>query len=99
MTTHPGCYMDYPEEVALAYGKVRGMKLAVNSIYADEEDDSVAVLDEIGDCAVCLRHLIRFLAGLAGSLGTAVAEAHGGDESDAIRQYEKMLTEYEREIS
>jgi hypothetical protein len=97
MTTHSGCCWDYPEDVALAYGKVRGIKLALNSLY-DDDDASAAVLDEIGDCAECLRCLVRFLAGLAGSLGVSVAEAHGADESAAIRQFEKMLAEYEREI-
>ncbi len=97
MTTHPGCALDFPEDVALAYGKVRGIKLALTSLY-DDDNASEAVLDEIGDCAVCFRHMNRFLAGLAGSLGVAVAEAHGGDEADAIRQYEKMLAEYQREI-
>lgn len=97
MTTHTGCYMDYPEDVVLAYGKVRGIKLALYSL-RDDDEASDAVLDEVGDCAVCLRHLIRFLAGLAGSLGESVAVAHGADKAAALRQYEKMLAESEREI-
>jgi hypothetical protein len=89
--------LDYPEDVALAYGKVRGTKLALNSLYEDD-DAASAVLDEIGDCVECLRCLIRFFAGLASSLGVAVAEAHGADESAAIRQFNKMLADYELEI-
>lgn len=97
MTTHPGCCWDYPDDVALAYGKVRGIKLVLNDLY-DDDDVSRAVLDEIGDCAECLRHLVRFLSGLAGSLGGSLAEAYGADESAAIQRFEEMLDEYSREI-
>ena len=96
MTTHSGCIWDYPEDVALAYGKVRGIKLALSSLLDD--DESAAILEEVGDCVECLRGLIRFFAGLAGSLGVALAEAHGGGEADAIRQFRQLRTEYERDV-
>lgn len=97
MTTHEGCFWDFPEDVALAHGKVRGIKLALNSLYEDD-DASNAVLEEIGDCVQCLRNITRFLAGLSGSLGVSVAENYGADESAAIAQFEKMLAEYELEL-
>jgi hypothetical protein len=92
MTTHSGCALDYPEDVALAHGTVRGYKLVLAAI-RDDESASEALVDEIGDCAECLRHMIRFLAGMAASLGVAIAEHAGADEAAAIRQLELQLAE------
>jgi hypothetical protein len=92
MTTHAGCVWDYPEDVALAHTGVRGNKLALCSVLGD--DDQIAeILDEIGDCAVCLRLLVQFFAGATGSLSVAVAEAYGGGRMDAVRQFRKLLAD------
>jgi hypothetical protein len=78
---HRGCALDDPD-AALAFGKVRGYRLVLASLHEDD-DASVTVLDEIGDCAECLRCQIRFLARLAGSLGANVAECYGQDQAAA----------------
>ena len=46
---HRGCALDDPD-AALAFGKVRGYRLVLASLHEDD-DASVTVLDEIGDCA------------------------------------------------
>jgi hypothetical protein len=97
MTTHKGCIWDCPLDVAIAYGKVRGIKLVLASV-RKEDDASAAVLEEMGDCAECLRNMAQYLAGLAGSLGVTVAENAGANEAAAIHQFEKMLAEYKGEL-
>ncbi|WP_198967278.1 hypothetical protein [Mycobacterium shottsii] len=92
MTTHDGCSWDYPREVVLAFGEVRGLKLALASVQ-DDDAASSAVLDEIGDCVECLRCMARFLAGMAGSIGVALAENAGADEQAVVRQLEMQLAE------
>jgi hypothetical protein len=47
VTTHSGCAWDYPEDVALAYGKVRGHQLVLANVRGDANAGQ-AVLDEIG---------------------------------------------------
>ncbi|WP_255783616.1 hypothetical protein [Mycobacteroides abscessus] len=37
--------------------------------------------------------MARYLAGMAGSIGVALAEQHGLDADAAVRQIEKQLTE------
>lgn len=92
MTTHPGCVWDYPEDVATGYGEVRGLRLVLASLRDDDADDS-PILDEMGDCTQCLRCMVRFLAGMAGSLAEALADTAGGDRVTAIRQVEKQTTD------
>jgi hypothetical protein len=58
MTTHSGCLWDYPEDVALAHKKVRGIKLALSSVL-DDDDESAAILNEVGDLVTAnTRHLV-----------------------------------------
>jgi hypothetical protein len=78
--------------VALAFGQVRGYRLVLASLH-DDDDASGTVLDEIGDCAECLRCMARFLAALAGSIGESMAELAGQDHDAAVRQFEKQLGE------
>lgn len=92
MTTHDGCSWDYPPEVVLAFGEVRGLKLALASVL-DDDAASSAVLDEIGDCVECLRSMARFLAGMAGSIGVVLAQAAGRDERAVVRQLKSQLAE------
>jgi hypothetical protein len=35
--THQGCVWDYPEDVVLVYGKVRGIRLVLASLYDDDD--------------------------------------------------------------
>jgi hypothetical protein len=86
---HLGCIYD-DTDTALAFGKVRGYRLVLANL-RDDENDFSAVEDEIGDCAGCLRCLMRFLAGLAGSMCVTVAELYDQDEDAVVRQVEKQL--------
>jgi hypothetical protein len=79
-------------EEGVAFGKVRGFRLLLARLYEDDEDGP-AVLEEIGDCAMCLRGLIYFLTSLASSLSVAVAERAGRDRDAAVQQVEKQLDE------
>ncbi|WP_454560871.1 hypothetical protein [Mycobacterium haemophilum] len=89
--THMGCVYDDPD-AALAFGQVRGHRLVLASLYDDDEDGR-AVLEEIGDCAECLRCLVLFLAAMAGSIGVRLAEMAGQDRDAAVQQFEKQLGE------
>ena len=90
VTTHSGCALDYPEDVALAYGTVRGHQLILADVRGDGAA-SRAVLDEIGDCAECFRNMVLFLTGVAGSISVALAENAGADRAAALRQWESGL--------
>lgn len=92
MTTHSGCFWDYPEDVVLAYGKARGLRLIVASA-RDDDDEKDAVLEEIGDCVQCLRHTASFLSSAAAGVGASLAENAGADEAAAVRRWETLLAE------
>jgi hypothetical protein len=89
--THKGCAHDDPD-TALAFGKVRGCRIVLASLH-DDEDARRIVFDEIGDCAECLRAIICFIAGLAGSIGVNMAKLGGADKAAAVRQFEEQLGE------
>lgn len=86
MTTHAGCALDFPDD-AVAYANYRGHRLVLADVL-DDPDGVAAVLDEIGDCAACYRHMSEYLAGLAGSLSVGLAENAGADREAAIQQWE-----------
>lgn len=92
MTTHSGCSWDYPEDIVLAYGEERGLRLMLASA---REDDAAkdAVFDEIGDCAQCLRNVSSYLSGMGSSIAISLAERLGGDHRAAIRQLESQRAE------
>lgn len=92
MTTHSGCVWDFPLDVALVHAEVRGIKLVLASL-RDDEADTEAVLDEIGDCVECLRHMCRLLSGMAAGIGESLTAVVGKDRSAGIRQLEKQLAE------
>ncbi|MEX7474577.1 hypothetical protein AB4Z39_33340 [Mycobacterium adipatum] len=85
MTTHSGCSWDYPEDVALAYGEDRGLRLML-AFVRDDDAAKGAVYDEIGDCAQCWRNMSAYLGGMGSSIALGLAESHGGDRSHVIRQ-------------
>ncbi|WP_131816337.1 hypothetical protein [Mycolicibacterium porcinum] len=98
MTTHSGCCLDYPEDVALAYTTVRGHELVLASARNDDAGRE-ATLAAIGDCDDCLRNMVAFLAGLAESLGVGMAENAGADRAAAIRQFERGLAAAKAKLS
>ncbi|WP_100520887.1 hypothetical protein [Mycobacteroides abscessus] len=89
--THQGCAHN-DLETALKFGQVRGLRLVLASLH-DDDDASQIALDELEDCPECLRCMARYLAGMAGSIGVALAESHGFDADAAVRQIEMQLTE------
>lgn len=81
-------------DVAMAHTEVRGIRLVLaNPSLRDDEAETEAVLDEIGDCLECLRHMCQFLAGMAGGISESLIAVVGKDRSAGIRQLEKQLAE------
>jgi hypothetical protein len=97
VTTHSGCFWDTPQEVALAYGNVRGLQL-VRAQAQDDKRAIDAVLDEIGDCAQCLRNMVALLSGMASSIAISMTENAGGPRSLAINQMERQLADARAEL-
>lgn len=87
--THTGCLHEDFEE-GVAFGRVRGFRLLLANLY-DDDEGGPAVLEEIGDCAMCLRGLVYFLTSLSSSLSVAYAERAGRDRTAAVQQVEKQL--------
>ncbi|KRQ25969.1 hypothetical protein BKG82_16050 [Mycobacteroides chelonae] len=88
---HKGCTHD-DLDTALKFGQVRGLRLVLASLHGDDDARQIA-LDELEDCPECLRCMASYLAGMAGSIGVALAESHGFDADAAVRQFETQLTE------
>lgn len=46
MTTHSGCSWDYPEDIVLAYGEERGLRLMLTSAREDDAAKDVPLRQE-----------------------------------------------------